>query len=79
MRATNRYPDYKDSYEYHGSTTIERIRKKGNVMVYAPSTKKQKYNGMITFSFTNLTKKEADKFIKRFSIKKIKKRMSDLK
>jgi hypothetical protein len=33
MRAIDRYPDYKECYEYHGSTTIERIRKKGNVTV----------------------------------------------
>ena len=33
MRATYQYHDYKDSYEYHGSTTIERIRKRGNIMV----------------------------------------------
>ena len=33
MRAINRYPGYKDCYEYHGSTTIERIRKNGNVTV----------------------------------------------
>ena len=34
MRAINRYPDFKDCYEYHGNTVIEHIRKKGSVMVY---------------------------------------------
>jgi hypothetical protein len=30
MEAIEKYSGYEDCYEYHGSTTIERIRKKGN-------------------------------------------------
>lgn len=33
MRAIERYPGYNDCYEYHGNTTIERIRKKGDVTI----------------------------------------------
>jgi len=33
MKALDRYSTYKDCYEYHGGTTIEYIRKKGNVTI----------------------------------------------
>jgi hypothetical protein len=34
MVAVDRYADFQDHYEYHGSTTIERIRKKRGLTVW---------------------------------------------
>lgn len=59
--------------------TYYTMQKKGNVIVYAPSNKKQKYPGLITFSFTNMAKAEADAFMKKFNFSNICSQMEKVK
>lgn len=73
VMATKRIQGYAALYTYTGPS------REGRVMIYMPADKRQKYNGTVTFSAKNMSRYQMDAIIKKFNLKKIKKRMEDKK
>ena len=59
--------------------TYKPMQREGKVTVFIPADRRQKIHGSVSFSFHNVKKDVADRFMKHFDFRKIKRKMEELK